>query len=156
MDNYWNDEKVIKRFFDKVNKQENCWNWTGCPGQDSYGKFEIYKKTLRAHRVSFEIANKRFITNGMSILHSCDNTMCVNPLHLSEGTHQENMKDRNNKNRQARLKGELNGQSKLTEQQVIEIREKYSSGNYTQSLLANEYNTKQQNICRIVNYKRWK
>ena len=46
--------------------------------------------------------------------------------------------------------------SKLTPQQVIEIREKFSTGYYYQKDLAKEYGVIQQTIHLIVNGKRWK
>lgn len=155
MDNYWDDKKIVKRFFDKVEKGDNCWNWTANCDKGGYGRFTINRKNNLAHRVSFEITNKKFITDEMCILHKCDNRKCINPEHLLEGTHQDNMIDKVNKNRQARNKGELAGPSKLLEQQVLEIRQKYSNGNYSQKELANEYNIKQQTVSQIVNNKKW-
>jgi len=149
MAEYWNDEKLVKRFFDKVNKIEGgCWEWKAYCYKNGYGKFGINYKTVLPHRVSFEIANKRFITDGMCILHSCDNRKCVNPLHLSEGTYKDNTADMFNKNRQG-------GNLKLTEQQVLEIREKYSTGNYSQYKLAEEYNISRPNIGYIIRNEIW-
>ena len=45
----------------------------------------------------------------------------MNPNHLILGTHQDNMDDRTERNRQ--IKGEDIKQSKLTEKQVLEIRD---------------------------------
>ncbi|HEY5563426.1 MAG TPA: NUMOD3 domain-containing DNA-binding protein [Clostridiaceae bacterium] len=42
---------------------------------------------------------------------------------------------------------------KITDDQVIEIREKYKSGTYTQRELADEYSTTKPLIGRIINYK---
>ena len=43
--------------------------------------------------------------------------------------------------------------SKFTPEQAVEIREKYSSGKYSQYELAEEYNVKQQLISIVVNFK---
>jgi hypothetical protein len=51
--------------------------------------------------------------------------------------------------------GEKNKNSKLTEQQVLEIRELYSSGNYYQTELSRKFNVSQRLICKIINRKTW-
>lgn len=52
--------------------------------------------------------------------------------------------------------GENHGKVKLTEIEILEIREKYLTGKYTMRLLAKEYNVSFQQIHRIVNNKQWK
>lgn len=43
------------------------------------------------HRVALSIKLGRPIREGMECCHHCHNTLCINPDHLSEGTHSENM-----------------------------------------------------------------
>lgn len=52
-------------------------------------------------------------------------------------------------------KGEKHGRSKLTESQVLEIRDKYSTGKYTHRGLANDYSVSHTAIGKIINRKRW-
>lgn len=52
-------------------------------------------------------------------------------------------------------RGKRHGNIKLTEKQVIDIREKYSKGNVFQYELANEYNVSQTHVGNIIRYKRW-
>lgn len=52
-------------------------------------------------------------------------------------------------------KGIRNGTSKLTEEQVREIRELYATGQYTQVEIGKAYGIGGDSICRIVNLKRW-
>lgn len=52
--------------------------------------------------------------------------------------------------------GSTNGQSKLTETDVLEIRKLYSQNNYSQTDLAIKYNLNSSTISNIVNRKRWK
>ena len=82
------------RFFNKVNKTDGCWIWTGKIGTDGYGRFKIsaHKWKLTVHRISYFIHNK-FINSNLLVRHSCDNPVCVNPEHLSQGTNEDNMRD---------------------------------------------------------------
>ena len=46
--------------------------------------------------------------------------------------------------------------SKLTEQQVLEIRADWATGKYTQKQLAEKYDSSQPQISLIINRKIWK
>ncbi len=51
------------------------------------------KKMRTAHRVSYEEHYNVQIPKGKCVLHSCDNTKCVNPNHLWLGSHKDNTQD---------------------------------------------------------------
>lgn len=85
----------------------------------------------------------------MVILHSCDNPPCVNPAHLSAGTHADNIKDCVSKRRRARRKPRA---GKLSDDQVREIRQRYAAGE-RQYPLAAEYGVNQSTISDIVRGK---
>jgi len=53
-------------------------------------------------------------------------------------------------------KGEMNAASKLTEKEVLEIREKFVPRKYTYKMLAEEYGVSQMTIYRITSNKKWK
>jgi hypothetical protein len=53
-------------------------------------------------------------------------------------------------------KGEKHKLSKLSEQQVLEIRELYSTGNYSQIELSKKFQVDNVTICFIINRKLWK
>lgn len=53
-------------------------------------------------------------------------------------------------------RGERSGQSKLTSEQVIEIRRLYTQGSMNQHELAGKFNVTQANICSIVAGRTWR
>lgn len=83
--------------------------------------------------------------------HSCGkgHLGCVNPTHLSWKTRKDNMKDCLEHGTHNR--GSNNGQCKLTETQIREIR----SSKMTQRVLAEKYGTSQSNISLIVRRINW-
>lgn len=106
------------RFWMHVNKQDadSCWMWMGSHTKEGYGNFNSSK----AHRISYQLHFGEFPPY-MDVLHKCDNPSCVNPDHLFLGTAQDNSDDMKRKGRASR--GEASGNSKLTAQDVIDIRQ---------------------------------
>ena len=109
------------RFFEKVAKGDgdDCWMWLATKTVGGYGQMRIGKVFQLAHRISYEVHIGE-IPRGLYVLHHCDVRGCVNPSHLFVGTQSDNIKDAMRKGRIAR--GERSGTSKLTEQQVEQIR----------------------------------
>lgn len=146
--------RLIERFENQINKIENgCWLWTGEILPTGYGVLRIGGQMLSTHRLSYEVFVDQ-IPKGLCVCHSCDVRECVNPEHLWLGTHTENMEDAARKNRMH--PGEQNGQSKLTEPQVIEIINLYSTGNYSQQQLAEKFSVEHSIISGIITGKNWK
>lgn len=153
------NDNDIERFFSKVEQGENeddCWKWLGSKKKAGYGEFGFRNKKILAHRFSYEYHNNCQIKNGIFILHSCDNPECTNPKHLREGTAKENNKDMMLRNRQNNVKGEECHLSKLTEQQVIEIRSRYANEETSNRKLAKDYNVSAFAVSSIINRKTWK
>lgn len=154
------NETIEDRFWNKVKilKENDCWEWKYCKDKDGYGGFELtHGNKQRAHRVSWEL-NYGPIPANLFVLHHCDNPSCVNPKHLFLGSASDNNKDCKNKGR-ARgggVKGEKNKMAKLTEKQVIEIREKYIPYKYSTYQLAKEYGMHASQIHKIVRNENWK
>jgi len=70
-----------ERFWEKVAKGDDCWEWKAFRDRGGYGRFMVNKIPRLAHRVSFERAYGP-IPSGLQIDHKCHNTACVNPEHL--------------------------------------------------------------------------
>lgn len=148
-------EKILNNYVEK----DGCWLWSGSTIKHGYG--QIHTKlgdkyvTILAHRFFYE-HHKGSIPDGHHICHDCDNPNCVNPDHLWVGTQKDNMIDMINKGRSNHIYGERHTKAKLTDSQVIEVREKYSTGRYTQQELANLYKIDRSSIGRIVRFDTWR
>lgn len=149
------DPKVVARFWLFVVRTHpfDCWIWTGA-NTKGYGTFSLEGRSVYAHRVSFTIANGA-IGAGLYIMHTCDEPSCVNPAHLRQGTHSQNMADMIAKGRLKICRGEENGSSKLTQDSVDALRAAYRAGGVTQRALAVKYGVTQALISLIVRGEAW-
>lgn len=132
--------------------ESECWPWMGTIDQDGYGRFWLDGRLQAAHRVIFLLANDRDPAD-LCVCHTCDNRPCVNPAHLFLGTNAENMQDKISKGRQ--IVGERVPGAKLTETQVIQIRELYDAG-WDRRDLAEVYGVTPTNISSIGKRIIWK
>ena len=113
------EKEELKRFWDKVQKSQGCWEWQAAKNQRGYGAFSNKLITSRsAHRYSYTI-HFGPIPDGLHVLHKCDNPSCVRPDHLSVGDHRQNMVESVVRNRVPR--GSAAGRTRLTPKQVLEI-----------------------------------
>lgn len=151
------------RFWEKVNKTETCWLWTGSIRGGGYGKFSVDKKMVGVHRFSWILhygsipAVPDTDYRGTCVLHKCDVPSCVRPDHLFLGSNLDNVRDRDLKGRAGggSLPGEKQAQSKLNTAQVLEIRTCYKTGLYTQKDLSRTFGVSQPVISLIINRKDW-
>ena len=139
------------RCLSKIAKDEHsgCWNWTGSKFWNGYGRVGYSGTSVNAHRF-FYLMTKGPIPPRRVIMHSCDNRGCVNPAHLSAGTHKENSQD-------AQRKGRLPimpTHAKLGEADVVKIKQRIASGAF-QREIAKEFGVTQSNISQISLGKTW-
>jgi hypothetical protein len=133
------------RFWSKVDKSGECWNWTGALHSGGYGMFKpaSTKSAVRAHHYSWQHLHGP-IPKDRWVLHTCDNRKCVNPAHLYLGTHQDNMNDmvQRGRSRVPRLK--------VSSAVRVAVREEYGGGGTSHSKLAEKYGVDQRTIRRIL------
>lgn len=116
---------IIARLVKKVVIQENgCHVWTGACAGNGYGTMSIERKNKYVHRLMWELKVGP-IPDGMCVCHKCDTPPCVNVEHLFLGTNKDNTQDMVAKGRSPKRNhlGTRNPKHKLTEEQVIQIRD---------------------------------
>lgn len=164
---------VEDRFLAKISKTDACWLWTATKDQKGYGRFGMvinkkYISGYQAHRASW-ILFEGSIPDGMSVLHSCDKTSCVNPEHLYLGTHRDNMDDRVARGTRKgkglgpryelrkpnlAVQGERHWNVKLSDEDVAIIRAIYAVGEAGQKTLAKCYSVSKQHISKLIRRER--
>jgi hypothetical protein len=155
------------RFWSKVDKKgpDDCWLWLGATDKDGYGIFRPSASvcSARAHRVSLQLAQGS-LSDDIQVLHECDTPACVNPLHLFEGTHLTNMRDKVAKGRQVSglqvhpdlaLRGEEHPLTTLTEEQVRSIRTRYVPRKVPLRVFATQYGVSESTISNVVRGVTW-
>lgn len=202
-------DEHIKRFWQKVSipvDKSQCWLWLAAPhNSDSYGLFNLAGKTVKAHRVSWYLANG--VDPGECLDHiECSIRKCVNPDHLKNeiwavnsartkyaiseycksGKHKKTEDNTyvnpntgrkrcrdcaseidkarySNKYEKEKLKKtnnsvmrDFNAEPKLTAEEVICIRAKYETNEFSLKELAREYKVSPPAIRAIVSFKSWK
>lgn len=164
-------EEMLLRFRRRVDISggpDACWPWTGRVHIKGYGLCDYDKRPGTAHRMSWVLHSGKHIPDGLMVCHRCDNPICCNPSHLFIGTAQQNSDDMKNKGRSAtgeksgmhkrpdkRSPGELHGQSKFRNEDIIEIR-RLCSGGIAHAEIASRFGTSKAYVSSIARRLRWK
>ena len=150
------DQKDIDRFNSKCfeapsNLETPCLLFKAAKDRHGYARFSIKGYDSRAHRLNYFTHNPN-ADESLCVCHRCDVRECVNPDHLFLATNSENIADMDAKGRRVSGKGENHSQSKLTDEDVREIRE---SSNWPQWVTAKVYGVQQTTVSLIVQGKTW-
>lgn len=92
------------------------------------------------------------ISSNVVARHTCDNKWCIRPDHIIHGSVADNNRDRAERGRNADVRGEKNNSSKLTPEQVLEIRS--ASGSCSQ--IGSKFGVSKGLVSSIKNRKLWK
>lgn len=146
------------RFWEKVEKgdsEDSCWVWIAKSKHlFGYGVLGLKKENrqVMAHRFAYELLVGP-IPDGLFVLHRCDNPPCVNPDHLFLGTQKDNLDDMTQKGRRrwADNRGSRNGNAKLSDAQVEEIRSLYPA--CTQQQIADRFGIGQTYVSALARGK---
>lgn len=153
---YRSAESLDELFWDRLMMglpSEQCWTWPGHLDEDGYGSLKHEKRPYRAHRVSWAIHSGRMPCADEVVRHTCDNPPCVNPAHLLVGTVTDNNRDTVQRERRKDQRGEGHPNAKLTEIQVMEIRE--LAGTISERKLALKYGVSAPTISDVVTQRTW-
>lgn len=133
-------QDILRTFTDPA----ACWDWPQSTNASGYGIITVrHSHRTLAHRAAWEVVNGP-IPDGLSVLHRCDRTICINAInHLFLGTQADNMRDMIGKDRGNR--GERHGNSRLTDDIVRSIR----AATGTQDAIAERFGVARSNVSII-------
>jgi hypothetical protein len=131
-----------------------CWEWTGAKNKAGYGKMAVRGKLEMTHRISFGLFCSQ-ISPGIFVCHRCDNPTCCNPVHLFEGDAKSNMGDMHTKGRNRNPKGSETHNAKITEEDVVRIRQLWNAGE-KREVIAAMYNLDSSCVTRIARGVTWR
>lgn len=163
---------ALERFEMKFVKgsEAECWSWLAAKTPKGYGKLMVDTET-KVFEVAHRFSYKQYvgeIPEGFVVRHKCDNPSCVNPYHLELGTDKDNVHDcikrgrfnaygkrKKGSDKTALLikmsRGENNSGSKLTDEQVEEIRQ-LRKGGMTVEYIAEKFNVSSSYVSKICRH----
>lgn len=149
----------LAMFSKKVKELDNgCWVWTANRNPKGYGRVSYGGRHQLSHRLIYRLCIGP-ASRIDQVCHDCpagDNPSCCNPAHLWKGSATDNMRDseENGRNSHPGQHGSEHPQSKLTEEDVRNIRQRYKDGE-SGRVLSEEYKVSRPTISEIVNRKKW-
>ncbi len=134
----------MTNFWSRVEQglDDECWPWRGHrAGRRGMLKTPAGHK-ITAHAAAWMLKHRTRVPDGCRVEQDCGNRFCCNPSHLAA----VQLKGK----APTAVTGERNGNSKLTDEQVTELRAHYKREGVTQAQLAKIYGITQGQVSRIV------
>jgi hypothetical protein len=105
--------------------------------------------------MAWEEAHGQPVPAGMLVRHHCDNPPCIESSHLVIGTHRDNRNDMLERHPERyspppRHVGERHPMAKLTDEQVAELRSKYTGERGQRAALAREYGITKTRVGQLL------
>lgn len=151
-------EERFHQYYEK-DEETGCWFWQNEPDEWGYGTIGIGGEKRKAHRVSFDLLRDEPLPDfdpEHQVNHTCHNPSCVNPDHLYIGSAKENMDDALEVDAwgENRARGSKVGTSKITEDEVAEIKRRCNSGE-TQKAVSEDYDVSHSMVNKIMVGEFW-
>jgi hypothetical protein len=83
-----------------IDPATGCWEWQGRRDRWGYGRITVRHRRYSVHRLAASLFLGFELSSELHVLHRCDNPCCFRPDHLFLGTHADNMRDRQTKQRE--------------------------------------------------------
>lgn len=151
-------ERDPPRFWEKVDQgaPDECWTWQSVQQEEGgYGRFKVRGSYVNAHRFAYKMEKGEL--GDHLVLHKCDNRECVNPRHLETGSQSDNLKQAYNRGRITLPDnaGERNGNAKLRDSDVAEIKNLMLTTWMSDEEIADQYPVTRASIQGIRRGRTW-
>lgn len=141
-----------------VEQENGCWvpkYHRANKGATAYRVLKRFgRRNTHVHRLMYQFYYGE-PAPGKLILHHCDNPPCCNPEHLYAGDHADNTRDKVSRGRMNPVRGERCNFSKVTGEQVREIRRLRELG-HTYPFIAKRFGLHSQHVYRLCKKAYWK
>lgn len=155
----WRSDHALSLFWEKIQQCAHgfdcpycCWPWKGKKG-NKYTTTLVRGKGIGAHRLAWELGNKRTMPDDHQAAHYCHWRRCCNFMHIHSATQRENYADSIRDKRMA--SGECHPHSKLTKQTATEALH-LKTLSWTHQAIAEHLNVSKSTITNLIARDIWK
>lgn len=149
-------QKQIDRFWGYIDKSKECWEWQGTlnKNRSNYGIFGLNGKNYATHRIAYFLVYKVDPAD-LCVCHTCDNRLAQIRRIYFLARKATMRKTAIEKGRNDPPIGERNGQAKVNEKMVVNIRKRFAAGE-TQTSISKSLDIDNSTIGYIVRRATWK